>query len=121
MTPWWSRWVKRFRRQAGGGEGKTVSPKDPAFDQVIDEARKAWLQARHYFNNVTDPELIDHAIYEIVAAERKYMYLLRLAREERSAVEAKPEQEHGDIIVATESALKSHTQTAELESVGQSS
>ena len=61
--------MKRLSRQAGNGESKTISPKDPAFDQVVDDARKAWLQARHHFDNVTDPDLIDHAIYEIVAAE----------------------------------------------------
>lgn len=98
MTPWWSRLVKRFSRQAGNGDARTISPKDPDFDQVVDDARKAWLQARHHFDNVTDPDLIDHAIYDIVAAERKYMYLLRLVREERSAVaveaaEAQPPEE----------------------------
>ena len=28
-----------------------------------------WLAARSYFENVVDPDLIDHAIYTIEAAE----------------------------------------------------
>lgn len=123
MTPWWSRLVKRLSRQAGNGESKTISPKDPAFDKVVDDARKAWLQARHHFDNVTDPDLIDHAIYEIVAAERKYMYLLRLVREERSAVEAeaKPEPVETSDIDQAGSVEEPSLQVAQLESAGPSS
>lgn len=47
----------------------------------VDQAHKEWLTARTYFDNVTDPDLVDHAIYAIEAAERKYVYLLRRARE----------------------------------------
>lgn len=34
-----------------------------------------------YFNNATDPELIDHAILLLEAAERKYMFLLNEAKD----------------------------------------
>ena len=53
-------------------------------DKVIDNLRKAhteWKQAETYFENVTDPDLIDHAIYQIEASRTKYTYLLRIARE----------------------------------------
>lgn len=50
-------------------------------ETAIEKARAEWLAARTYFDNVTDPDLIDHAIYTIEAAERKYMYLLRHAEE----------------------------------------
>ena len=49
--------------------------------RAVDQARRDWETARVYFDNVTDPELVDHAIYAIQAAERKYMYLLRRAED----------------------------------------
>lgn len=51
--------------------------------ELIEEAKKEWQMARAYFNDVTDPELIDHAIYSLEAAEKRYVYLLRKAREEK--------------------------------------
>ncbi|MDI9419007.1 MAG: YaaL family protein [Firmicutes bacterium] len=45
--------------------------------QQVEEAKDAWLAARSYFDSLTDPELIDYAIYSLEAAERKYMYLLK--------------------------------------------
>ncbi len=52
-----------------------------AFLAAVDAARREWLAARAYFDCVTDPDLIDYAIYTIEAAEKKYMYLLKRARE----------------------------------------
>ncbi len=34
------------------------------------------MEALEYFENVSDPDLIDHASYKIQAARAKYMYLL---------------------------------------------
>jgi len=53
-------------------------------DQILDSIRLAheeWKNAEKYFENVTDPDLIDHAIYRIEAARTRYTYLLKLARE----------------------------------------
>lgn len=47
----------------------------------VECARRQWLSTKAYFDSVTDPDLIDHAIYTMVAAERRYVYLLRAARE----------------------------------------
>ncbi len=44
---------------------------------IIDKAKKEWLDAQSYFNHATEPELIDHAILSLQAAERKYMYWLK--------------------------------------------
>lgn len=46
----------------------------------IDLAKRDWLNAHNYFQNVTDPDLIDHAIFMLEAAEAKYAYLLKRAR-----------------------------------------
>ncbi|KAF0194093.1 MAG: hypothetical protein FD169_2024 [Bacillota bacterium] len=47
---------------------------------LIDEARREWLASKNYFDNVLDPDLIDHAVYVSQAAEKRYMYLLKQAR-----------------------------------------
>lgn len=46
---------------------------------LIERARLDWLAAQSEFDAVTEPDLVDHAIYAIRAAERRYVYLLRLA------------------------------------------
>jgi hypothetical protein len=62
--------------------------------QAEDDARLVGLALRQYqdaklrFEQISDPDLIDPAIFEIVAAERKYISLLKKARDEREA--AKP-------------------------------
>lgn len=64
---------------------KVRNPQSAATDEqqllkAVEVARQEWNQARSYFDHVTDPDLVDYAIYEIEAAERKYMYLLRQAQ-----------------------------------------
>jgi hypothetical protein len=46
----------------------------------IEAARKEWAIAQQHIDHVCEPELIDHAIYYLEAAERKYGYLLREAK-----------------------------------------
>jgi hypothetical protein len=53
---------------------------DRDFIGLIHEAREEWQTALNYFENVSDPELVDFAIYRVEAARRKYMYLLKQAR-----------------------------------------
>lgn len=48
--------------------------------EAVEAARREWQGCKAYFNCVEDPELVDHAIFAVQAAERKYMYLLRRAR-----------------------------------------
>lgn len=52
--------------------------------RLVEKARRDWLAAQNEFNFVTDPQLIDHAIFSMQAAERRYVYLLRLAARECS-------------------------------------
>lgn len=47
----------------------------------LDEAKKEWDVANEYFQQVTDPDLIDYAIYRMEAAERKYMYFFDQVRQ----------------------------------------
>jgi KaiC/GvpD/RAD55 family RecA-like ATPase len=49
----------------------------------IEEAKREWLHARSFFDAVTDPDLIDYAIYSMQAAERRYVYMLKLLKEQQ--------------------------------------
>lgn len=52
------------------------SSREELFTMVL-HAKQEWLNAQSYFNQATDPELVDHAILSVQAAERKYMYWLK--------------------------------------------
>lgn len=53
----------------------------PELIEELEQAWREWRHARLYFNNVTDPDLIDFAIFNMGATEKKYIYLLKKARE----------------------------------------
>ena len=59
-------------------------PQDPrtALLAAIEEARRDWQHAMAYFQGVSEPELVDHAVLVLEAARRKYMYLVKQARQE---------------------------------------
>ncbi|MEW9123637.1 MAG: YaaL family protein [Thermotaleaceae bacterium] len=53
-------------------------------EKMLDSIRTAhadWKNAEEYFQNVTDEDLIDYAIYRVQAAKTRYIYLMKLARE----------------------------------------
>ncbi len=51
------------------------------FFNTIAIAHQEWIDAENFFENVVELELVDHAIYKIEAAKSKYIYLLKLAKE----------------------------------------
>ncbi len=55
---------------------KKESLKDEAFNN-IENAKKEWEDAKNIFENVSQPDLVDYAIYKVEAAEQKYIYLLK--------------------------------------------
>lgn len=62
-------------------ENKLPEPKPaPRLADVVEQARQEWLAAQSYYNSVTDKDLVDHAVYLMQAAEKKYIYLLKQAR-----------------------------------------
>jgi hypothetical protein len=63
----------------------------PDLRESIEQAKVEWACARQYFDHVTDPELVDYAIFQLKAAERRYMYLLTMARNEPAASGGLPE------------------------------
>ncbi|AIS51268.1 hypothetical protein TKV_c00540 [Thermoanaerobacter kivui] len=53
--------------------------------QLVNEVKqtvKELKDAEIYFQNVTDPDLVDYAIYRLESLKRKYIYLLKKAKKE---------------------------------------
>lgn len=48
--------------------------------ESVEQARRDWFSAKLYFDYVTDSDLIDMAIFNMEAAEKRYIYLLKMAR-----------------------------------------
>ncbi|MBI2873878.1 MAG: DUF2508 family protein [Firmicutes bacterium] len=63
-------------------EEKVIPIAPMSFEETVRQARMEWNTARAVFDSVSDPDLIDHAIYAVEAAERRYMYLVKLAKED---------------------------------------
>lgn len=58
--------------------------KDKEKSKIITEIKRAQLDvktAENFFDVVTDPELIDVAIYELEAKKSRYQYLIKIAKE----------------------------------------
>ena len=49
--------------------------------EQIAQALQKWKAACAYFQNVEDPDLIDFAVYDMEAARRKYVFLLKRYKE----------------------------------------
>lgn len=61
-------------REKKGEQGKT---------EDIRRAMEQWQEAERYFKSVSDTDLVDYAVFEMEAARRKYMLLLKRYAEER--------------------------------------
>lgn len=51
------------------------------FVEIVNKARVEWESAERTFHDVSDPDLVDFAIYNVEAAKAKYIYLLKQAKE----------------------------------------
>ncbi len=56
----------------------------------LEDARWQWKNMQSIYNEVSDPALIDTVIYQVMAAEQRYEYLLRLAKNESLTCENIP-------------------------------
>ena len=43
----------------------------------VNKALQDWKAATAFFESVTEPELIDYAVYGVEAAQKRYIYLLK--------------------------------------------
>ncbi|WP_018131368.1 YaaL family protein [Effusibacillus pohliae] len=63
-------------------EGPDKEPSDEEkFLEELRQAHQDWILAQQRIDLLSDPDLIDHAIYVLEAAEKKYSFYLRKARE----------------------------------------
>lgn len=78
MAGWLRNWLR-----SRTGQFWVESSADPigTDDAVLAEAHRDWLAARKFFDCATDPDLIDFAILSLQAAEKRYVYLWKKARE----------------------------------------
>jgi len=53
----------------------------PTLEEAVARALHDWRSAEQSFNFVTDPDLIDQAIYTMEANRKRYSYLLNRLRE----------------------------------------
>ncbi len=60
------------------GSKQRMAEKEEA--AYLEKALAAWKDAQNYFNNVSDPDLIEFAIYEMKAAQHKYEYMIKCAK-----------------------------------------
>jgi hypothetical protein len=74
-------WVQQVSVKLLDSGGNVASRTSLTLADSVEQAREEWLNSRAYFETVYDPDLVDHAIYLMEAAERKYVYLLKKARE----------------------------------------
>ncbi|MBX6378322.1 MAG: DUF2508 family protein [Clostridia bacterium] len=72
-------WRARPQRHSAGSR---PSADEEAYLSIVEAARWEWFAAEAFFHSVTDPALIDYAVHHLTAAEKKYAYLIRKAREE---------------------------------------
>jgi hypothetical protein len=54
----------------------------PDLLQLTENARREWQQAHAMFNEAKEPQLVDHAIHVLAAAEVQYSYYIRQAKKE---------------------------------------
>ena len=53
----------------------------------VTEAQQEWKNALNNFNYPMEWDMIDYAIYNLNAAEKKYTYLIKKAREEHTTMD----------------------------------
>jgi len=61
---------------------ETVMPVEIRIADEVKKAHQDWLKAQKYFECVSDPDLVDHAIFTEEAARKKYIYLLKKAKQQ---------------------------------------
>jgi len=54
--------------------------KDQELAECVKAAYEEWQGAENFFHSVTDPDLVDHAIYKLEATKSRYIYLLKQAK-----------------------------------------
>ena len=62
-----------------------LKKQEPAIAELARHSHREWEMAHRFFNEVTDPDLVDTAIHLISAYEKHYNYLLRQMRQAQNS------------------------------------
>jgi hypothetical protein len=65
----------------GANHKQVEADEEGMLKSAIEKARRELIAAQSFFECVSEPDMVDHAIYSLQAAERKYAYLIKYARE----------------------------------------
>lgn len=76
---WTGIWQGWFRLWAPS-ETRRTQEEERTLRLEMEAADREVKAAEQYFQSVTNPELVDHAIFTVEAAKRKYLYLYRRLR-----------------------------------------
>ncbi len=71
-------WVERVLGKATPEE----PPEDAEVRLLVEQARAEWEAACVLFAEAAKPELVDHAVHRMLAAEKRFNYLLREPRKQ---------------------------------------
>lgn len=77
----WARWWGKVAHRRDDDEDR-AGARVPNLLDSIDEAHREWVAARAYFERVEHPDLVDHAVHLLLAAERRYEFLIKEAKAE---------------------------------------
>jgi len=72
--------LRRTRDGKSGPNNQMDIKSRKELQRLVESARREWEAAESYFQTVSDTELVDHAIFSVEAAHRKYLYLFRQLR-----------------------------------------
>lgn len=64
-----------------------IDVRERNFAFMLEEARQEWQRAKKLIEEATDQDLIDHAILGVKSAERRYIFLLKEAREKNLKID----------------------------------
>lgn len=62
-------------------KSEAAENEDEALIKSVRQAMREWSTAQQFFESVSEPELVDYAVYSLEASRKKYMYLLKKARD----------------------------------------
>lgn len=55
-----------------------------ADEKLLEQAHKEWLKAQRIFDEASDPDLVEFAVYYLKACEKKYSYLLKQVKNNKT-------------------------------------
>lgn len=79
----WPHWVENLMaRSHKHSKEEAVDEGEIELLDEVNEAKFHWQCLHNLFNEASDPRVVEHIIHQIIATEKRYGYLLQLAKEQ---------------------------------------